>query len=402
VYIILEEKVHIDQRWFLLIPVVLLLLVGCSSAGEEIITQTITISPTIELSITPSPTLTHTPDPTITELSEPTKTSTPTPESNGLRRSAPEEQGMDPVLLEALLAYIDDEMIPIDGIVIVRSGAIVLETYLNPEYNQNIKHNLYSVTKSITSALIGIAIQEGYIDGIDDRVVDFFTDWEIENLDERKMDMTIEDLLTMQCGFEWEGPDIPGHTWWSAVKSGNPIKYTLNRPMSSEPGSEWYYNGGCSHLLSAILTQVSGMTTLEFGRQYLFEPLGVTQVFWPRDPYGFYYGGQDIHLRPMDMAKIGQLFLDRGVWGDEQIVPAEWVEESTLTHIRLDNFIGYGYQWWTIPRHGVFYASGWKGQSIFVIPDMDMVVVFTASLGDYDPDPGIELLLDFIIPAVDG
>jgi CubicO group peptidase (beta-lactamase class C family) len=317
--------------------------------------------------------------------------------------------GVDLARLDLMTDVIEDMDLPIDSVVVLRHGELVFETYPNPDYGPDDTHLLYSVTKSFTSALIGIAIEQGYIEGIDQKVVDFFPDWDIENLDSRKEDLTIEDLLTMTCGFEWVGPDDGLHTWGDANRSGNPVKFVLNQPMATDPGSEWLYNGGCSHLLSAILTRTTGIPTLDYAREVLFEPLGIWDVRWPRDPQGIYYGGQDIWLMPRDMAKFGQLFLDQGVWEGEQIIPAAWVAESTETHLSTLGG-GYGYQWWTYPDCGIYYASGAFEQRIMVLPDHDLVVVFTSDPGVADLSSGrwgenpptVDWLLGrFILPAVD-
>jgi len=297
--------------------------------------------------------------------------------TNSWNVTAPEEQGIDSTKLHQMMGVIEELDLPVDSVVVVRHGQLVFEAYPNPDYGPEDLHLLYSVTKSFTSALVGIAIEEGFIKDVNQKVVDFFPEWTIKNLDSRKQELTIEDLLTMSCGFEWEGPDDNLHTWGEANRSGNPVKYTLDQPMASNPGTEWVYNGGCSHILSAILTKTSGQSTLDFAREHLFTPLGITEVKWPRDSQGIYYGGQDIWLTPRDMAKFGQLFLNNGVWENQQIIPADWVARSAET--RLTHWVGgYGYQWWTYPQSGIYYASGAYEQRIYVVPNLDMVVVFTS------------------------
>ena len=333
----------------------------------------------------------------------------PQPSQQPWRISEPEDEGVDPEKLDQMMEVVEALSLPVDSVVVIRHGRLVFESYPNPEYGPDDMHLLYSVTKSFTSALIGIAIEQGYIESVDQKVVDFFPDWNINNLDSRKRDLTIEHLLTMSCGFEWEGPDDSLHTWGKANFSGNPVKYVLNLPMASDPGTAWQYNGGCSHILSAILTKTSELSTLEFARQHLFEPLGITQVKWPRDPQGIYYGGQDIWLTPRDMAKFGQLFLNQGIWEGRKIIPADWVARSVETHM-LQVFGGYGYQWWTFPQSGIYYASGAYEQKIYVVPELDMVVVFTADnkagglkQGEMRDGPPMTdwLLGHFILPSCD-
>lgn len=333
----------------------------------------------------------------------------PTPTPTEPPPSQYDDQGIDQARLEQMADIIEEMDLPIDGVVIRRHGEVVFETYPNPDYGPEDMHLLYSVTKSFTSALIGIAVEQGYIKGVDQKIIDFFPEWEIENLDARKQALTIKHLLSMTCGFEWEGPDDGLHTWGDAVRSDNPVKYVLDLPMANDPGSEWVYNGGCSHILSAILTKTTGMSTLKFASEYLFSPLGITDIRWPRDSQGIYFGGQDIWLKPRDMAKFGQLFLDGGVWGGQQIIPSYWVTQSGATHITHWNG-GYGYQWWTYPDSGIYYASGAFEQRIMVIPAYDMVVAFTsnpqgAALGSGewgDSPPFVDWLLGrFILPACD-
>jgi CubicO group peptidase (beta-lactamase class C family) len=324
--------------------------------------------------------------------------------------STPRELGMDSARLEAMTAAIDAIDLPIDSIVVARHGRIAFEYYPDPLRNgPTNRHLLYSVTKSVTSALIGIAIGQGLIESVDAKVVDFFPNRTIANLDERKRSMTLEHLLTMTSGFDWIGPDDMHHSWGEAIRSGDPVQYVLDRPVVHEPGAVWTYNGGCSHLLSAILTEVAVMSTLRFAYEHLFGPLGITNVRWPRDPNGVYYGGQDIWLTPRDMAKLGQLFLNHGVWEGEQVVPAEWVAQSTSTH-ELSWWGGYGYQWWTFPESGITFAAGAFEQRIYVVPDLDMVVAITASnqapglrAGEvYEGTPMVDWLLGrFILPACD-
>ncbi len=185
----------------------------------------------------------------------------------------PETQGMDSSLLTQMKDVIIDNDFPLDSLVVVRNGYIIVEEYHSPVYHEYTPHLLFSVTKSVTSALIGIAIDQGFIEDVDQKVIDFFPNKTILNLDPRKQQMTIRHLLTMTSGIAWEGPDDMVHTWGEAVLSGNPIEFILNQPMESDPGTKWYYNGGCSHLLSAILTQVTGNSTLDFVKDYRRHPI---------------------------------------------------------------------------------------------------------------------------------
>ncbi len=318
--------------------------------------------------------------------------------------STPNAQGMNQSRLEEMVEFILDNNYALESVVIIRNGYIAFqESDFGRLKDLNQKRILYSVTKSITSALIGIAIDKGYINSTTQKVIDFFPNKTIANLDSRKRNMTIEHLLTMSPGMEWEGPDDMTHTWGQAVLSGDPIQFILDQPMHYEPGTVWYYNGGCSHLLSAILTEATGNSTLSFAQEHLFNPLGITDVYWPIDPQGYYYGGQDIWLSPYNMAKIGYLFLNNGSWDGNEIVSKEWVlrSQETVFSGLYDFNYGYGYQWWTMDSLGGYFAWGNYEQKIVIFPTYDLVVVFTASLESYLIEQW--LLEYYILPAlVDG
>ena len=309
---------------------------------------------------------------------------------------------MDSTKLDEMMEYIDEQGFAIDSVIVVRKGYIVLEEYPNPIYYQDRLHRTYSVTKSFTSALIGIAIHEGFIDSVEQKVVDFFPDREIANLDARKQSMTLEHLLTMTSGFKWDESTYPytddrniNRQMWL---SDDPVQFVLDRPMVNDPGVKWVYTTGCSILLGEIVEHVTGNTTLEFAHEYLFNPLGIKSVLWTRNK-GYSNTGGGLSLKPRDIVKLGFLYLNNGTWDGEQIVPSEWVARSTETsfyHRSEDS--GYGYQWWTHPRRGVYYAVGLYKQRVFVVPDLDMVVVFTANVRE-GPEPISGLLYSFIFAA---
>ncbi|MFX0063021.1 MAG: serine hydrolase domain-containing protein [Candidatus Hermodarchaeota archaeon] len=318
--------------------------------------------------------------------------------------SSPQEQGMDPMKIIEMKNYIEEQAFDIDSIIVVRNGYIVLEEYFN-FYTQDTLHQLHSVTKSFTSALIGIAIDRGFIESVELKVLDFFPNRTFVNVDSRKQSMTLKDLLTMRTGLEWDEWTYPYTDGRNSViqmaYSGDAIQFVLDLPMVSDPGESFTYCSGASHLLGAILHQTTGSTTLEFANEYLFEPLGITNLQWTRDTQGLYYTGGGLSLTPRDMAKFGYLFLNNGTWDGEQIISADWVIESTATSLLLWDLGGYGYQWWTYPTLGIYQASGLYRQSIFVVPDYDMVVIFTADIRE-GSDPELGLLYHFIIPAITG
>jgi len=318
--------------------------------------------------------------------------------TKGWLTSTPEAQDMNGTKLDEMMEYIDENDIPIDSVIVVRNGNIVLEEYPLP--GSAYIHNIASCTKSFTSALVGIAIREGYIESIDQKVIDFFPDKVISNMDSRKQDMTIEHLLTMTPGFEWDHDvDDPESDYYKIRASDDWTQYTLDRPMADNPGEEWVYCTGGSNLLSAIIERATGCSTLDFAWEFLFGPLNMSNVglFWYQAPEGVYNGAGGMHLRPRDMAKFGYLYLNNGTWDGEQILPAEYVARSTEASFSFGENTGYGYQWWTYSM-GVYAAEGLYGQKIYVVPELDMVVVFNADLRE-GPDLERLLLYRFIIPA---
>jgi CubicO group peptidase (beta-lactamase class C family) len=299
--------------------------------------------------------------------------------------STPEDQGMDSAKLEQLIKNITQHRIGIDSLLIIRHGFIIIEEYINlEEYlshtqsNMDNMHSLYSATKSFTSALIGIAIEEGYIDNASVKVMDFFPEKKIENLGSQKKNMTLEHLLTMTTGFEWD--EWTRDSASKMLRSANPVEYTLNLPVKYNPGTVLTYCTGASHLLSAIIHKTTGYTTLEFARKYLFRPLGISEVQWTYDQQGIFHGGHGLSLTSRDIAKFGYLYLNNGTWNGKQIISTEWVYKSTQTYNLFYENSGYGYQWWTLPQSNIYYADGMNGQRIYVAPEDDIVVVFTANI----------------------
>ena len=313
--------------------------------------------------------------------------------TEGWRTSTPEEQGIDSKKLEAMLAEIKERKIDVHSLLIIRNGYLVSETYFEP-YQQDLKQDMQSVGRSFTSALIGIAIDKGYIDGVDQRILDFFPDRTFANLDKQKEAMTLEDVLTMRSGLE--GEEDP---YYQAMQnSPDWIQYLLDKPIVDPPGSRWSYCAGCSHILTVILQETTGMNPGDFAEQNLFQPLGISAGYWMTDPAGIPYGAGGFNLTPRDMAKLGYLYLRNGQWDGQQIVSSEWVETSTRTHADVDvnAHFGYGYHWFTVPEMGGYAALGGGGQIILVIPESDLVIVTTAKT----EESLFELFDKYILPAI--
>lgn len=309
--------------------------------------------------------------------------------------STPEEQGMDTERLAQMNEAIREKHLMLYSLLIIRNGYLVSETYYN-SYQPEMFKDIYSCTKSVMSTLVGIAMDQGSIDSLDRRVVDFFPQGSIENLDARKEEMTLEDLLTMSAGLDWEDEDP---TFAAMGRSPDWVRFVLDKPMVEAPGSRFNYCTGCSHVLSAIVQQATGMGTREFAEANLFGPLGITVDAWPTDSRGIPMGGGGLMITPREMAKLGYLYLRGGEWDGKQIVSKEWVESATRKQIDVDEKMGYGYQWWTVPSLDAYAALGRFGQTIVVVPADDLVIVTTASMGG-DHEEIFPLIEEYIVPAV--
>jgi CubicO group peptidase (beta-lactamase class C family) len=307
----------------------------------------------------------------------------PAPEywpTNGWRTSTPEEQGFDSAKLAEGLREIESNQVKIDSLLIIRNGYLVLDAHFDP-YDGTFPHDLASVTKSVMTTLIAIAADQGKLD-LDEPVVSFFPERTIANLDERKARMTVRHLAGMVNGmesgcFEGDQPTID-----AMMAHPDYVQAALDRPMASEPGTEYCYDSPGMHLLSAILQKTTGMTALDFARQNLFRPLGIREAVWESDLQGYSHGWGDLHLLPEDAAKIGFLWLQRGRWNGQQLVPEAWVLDSVRAHNKdVGPDYGYGYGWWV--SMGDYYASGRDGQKIRVMASINTVVVTSGAGFDY-------------------
>lgn len=354
----------------LLLPVV---LPGCGGAGAQ---------------PTPTPTL------------PPAPTATPTPSApaywptGGWRTSSPEEQGIDSRQLLLALQHTEDAGINMRSLTVIRNGYIVLEAYNQP-FTPTRQYPVFSVTKSVTGALIGIAIHEGYIKSLQEPVLSFFPEKKVAKLDKNKQAITIADLVSMQPGLDC-ADDVLGN---KVEQSPDWVQYILDLPMATEPGTKLVYCTAGMHLLSAILTRATGMSTQLYAQSRLFDPMGISksEIGWGADPQGITFGGYGLQLQPRDMAKLGLLYLYGGRWQGKQVVPEQWVIDSTKVHAKGDDNKDYGYGFWVYPSH--FAAEGYGEQKIQVVKDRNLVVVMTAAI-DWHKGQLLEgLLRDYIIPA---
>ena len=319
--------------------------------------------------------------------------------SESWQTSTPERQGIDSETLSDMLEDIFNRNYNIRSVTIIRNGLLVLDAYFPPS-QQDTWHIIHSCSKSITSALIGIAIDKGYIEGIDAHVLDFFPEKRIPRVNAHKKAMTLEHLLTMSSGLKTRDSylyDFDGLR--RMTSSGDWAQYVLDLPMAEAPGTRFEYSNGVSYLLSAILQKATGKSALAFAEKHLFGPLGITHVDWRFSPQGVNFGWGGIRMRPHDMAKIGVLYLNSGRWDNKQVVPAAWVETSTRKHINSATLTDwYGYQWW-IDAAGYYMMMGYAGQYVIVLPRTNMVVVFTSALESRDFFAPEVLLHNFIISA---
>ncbi len=309
---------------------------------------------------------------------------------------------MDSEILAKMFDYIRKENYDIHSVTIIRNGYLVADA-ANYPFAQDLKHQLNSSSKSIISALIGIAIEQGYIENVQQPVLSFFPGRTVANLDEDKKAMTLEHLLIMSAGFEYR--DSITDRWRNLeqlLEAKDWVQFMLDLPMAAPPGTIFNYSNGVSFLLSAIIQETTGMSAFEFAKVHLFSPLGIYDVEWLANPSGITTGYSGLRMRPRDMAKIGYLFLNDGRWDGAQIIPASWVAVSTREHISEPFWSGngYGYQWWTT-YDGVYSAQGYGGQIIFVIPEHELVVAFTGNLSVSDSNMPQMFLNSVIIPAAE-
>lgn len=319
--------------------------------------------------------------------------------TEGWQISTPEDQGMRSQMLAEMMEYIKKNSYSIDSILIVRNGYIVLDTYFYP-YSKGQKHIIHSCTKSIMSALIGIAIDKGYIQNVDQPIMDFFPDKTFDNMDDLKKSITLENLLMMASGLKCRDSYLYRLAGlYEMINSSDWAQYVLDLPMAEPPGEKFEYCNGVSYLLSVIIQDTTKMKALDFARKHLFEPLDIIDVSWETNPQGITVGYGRMWLKPHDMAKIGWLYLNKGRWGNKQIVPSAWVEVSTRGHIDATRFDHYGYQWW-VDSAGYYMAVGARGQRIFVVSKKNLVVVITGFDMTHEQDFITKTLLEsYIIPA---
>lgn len=298
--------------------------------------------------------------------------------THGWRESIPEEQGLDSRVLAGVVDNITQKHLNVHSVTVIRHGYVVLDAYFYP-YRPNAPHDVASVTKSITAAIVGIAVDKGLVK-TDQKLLSFFPNERPASADERKQKITIADMLAMRsgldCGF------LPGEQELEQMRRTNEwMKFALELPMKYAPGEKFGYCSPGYHLLSGVVTAATHEPLEEFGKKNLFEPLGIREVIWPPDEQGRTHGWGDSHFYPRDFGKIGYLYLHGGKWDGKQIVSSEWIHKSITKQSDpgRGNDNGYGYGWWLAKTEGMeeFGGNGRGGQTVAVWPEKDMIVIIT-------------------------
>ncbi|HEX4950595.1 MAG TPA: serine hydrolase [Blastocatellia bacterium] len=314
--------------------------------------------------------------------------------TSGWRTATPESQGIDSEVLATAINTARQQGTNIHSLLVVRNNYLVAEVYFYP-YDGKVPHDLASVTKSITATLIGLAIEQRKVKSVEQKALSFFSKNKIANKDGRKEKITIEHLLTMSSGLNCisKGGEP---TLWEMLNQTDNVQYMLDLPMVAEPGSNFVYCSGGMHLLSAIISNAMGMRAEAVAQKFLFEPIGIKQAIWPFDPQGINHGFGNLHLLPRDMAKLGVLMMNQGKWDNRALVPTEWVQNMTRSHIKTGNPRDYGYGWWVYPAGNLipFEASGRGGQQISVIPSKNAVIVLNG--GGFNAGEFMKLVLPAI------
>ncbi len=324
--------------------------------------------------------------------------------------ATPESQGLS----SAVLAGYHDriaagEFGQVDSLLVVRHGYLVSEAYFRG-WGAGDLHPAFSVTKSVTSALVGIARGRGEMPALDARVRSLLPEYGfVANPSAAKNAITLDDVLTMRAGLAWDefGYDYtdPRNPVIEMHASLDWLKFVLDLPMAWWPGTHYNYSTGYTILLAGVLRNTTGMEASEYAASHLFGPLGIVTWDWNHSPRGLTDTGGGLSLRPRDLARFGQLFLQRGCWRGSTVVPESWVETSTAAHVDLGGGWGYGYQWRRMPgspgdNSSFPFAWGWGGQFVFVVPAVDMVVVSTA--GNYQNEAGgaLSFIRDLLRDAI--
>ena len=315
-------------------------------------------------------------------------------DSAGLPRSEPEAQGVAASGLLGFVEALDKSVEGMHGVVVVRHGHVILEGWWKP-YGAEIPHSLYSLSKSFTSTAVGLAISEGKL-SLDDEVLKFFPDDAPSDPGKNLKSMRVSDLLRMSTGHQAEAGVAGKDQAWT--------KTFLEQPVPFKPGTHFLYNTPATYMLSAIVQQVTGQTVLDYLKPRLFDPLGIKDPTWGTSPQGISLGGYGLSIRTEDIARFGQLYLQKGKWEGKQLVPESWVDLATARQTSngsaptSDWDQGYGYQFWRA-RHNAYRGDGAFGQYCLVMPDQDTVVAINS--GVKDMQAVLNVVWDHLLPALE-
>ncbi|UCC91088.1 MAG: serine hydrolase [Dehalococcoidia bacterium] len=303
--------------------------------------------------------------------------------------STPEAEGLEPMLV-AEMYYNAAELETIYSLLVIKNGRLIAERYFN-EGSVEQKDRLQSVTKSYTSALVGIALEQGYLSSVEQKMLDFFPEVAGQITDPRKEQITIRQMLQMRAGYPWEETDA---ALWDGLLSGYYIPLIEEFPLIADPGTEFHYSNLTSNWLGIIVDRASGTNLKSFAEEHLFSAIDVEAGEWGQDAEGHNNGCADLHFSARDMAKFGLLYLNDGEYEGNQVIPADWVRESLQRYSENINAtggfpanwglsfrnIGYGYQWWSarVGEHHFDFAWGHGGQLIVLMDELDMIIVVTA------------------------
>lgn len=300
--------------------------------------------------------------------------------TTGWERASPEAQGMSSQELADLVVFgISNGM---DSLLVARHGRIVAEAYYAP-FTAGARHRVNSVTKSVIGSLVAMALKDGLLKSLDQPVLDFFPEHPVAQRDDRKKTLTLQSLLDMTSGLDWS-ESLRAGSQQSPIdmrRSPDWARFVLDRGMVARPGERFDYNSGGTHVLSAILSKVTGGSALAYATDRLFKPLGIEDVAWRHDPQGVSDGGAGLYLQPRDMAKLGYLWLRGGTWDGQQLLPPPWVDKARHATIsmRLGPDLHYANLFWSVPAQDVTMAVGYQRQLIVVMPALDIVAVFTGA-----------------------
>lgn len=316
--------------------------------------------------------------------------------------SSLEEHCLDREKVEKAVWYFEQNYTT-SSLLIVRHGELVYEKYFFSFNKPERRVPIYSITKSFLSALVGIAIDQGQLDSLDHKVIEYFPEYFYSDTDPRMSQVTLRDLLTMSAGFVWLEDGEIEDRW---AESGNLVEASINLKLQDTPGTGFTYSSANTQLLSASLTEIIDEPLRDYAQRNLFSPLGIqpTDWSWGVDDHGYYLGGWGMNLRPRDVARVGYLYLNDGYWDGKQVISKEWVRQSTSAQINAFAGADYGYLWWVHPGEdpSIFEAIGYGGQSLYIVPSLDLVVVVTGNVDNGDagaPNPA-PIIYEWIVKAV--